>query len=171
MLHVRFQSQAIVQLLQDLGYSLWSEHRPLLLVWLVVEDQQGAKRLMTEESEGPFANQVKTLLHARGLPMLFPVGDLNLMSTVSVDTVWNGQWTAFEPFAQHYMTDGHLVVRIKQVTEETWHANITLFSHDEQLDFIADNSDLNLALSSVIDQLGDGMANIQKPTVSAEKIP
>ena len=168
-LHVRFQRQAIEQLLGQLGYSVWDENRPLLLVWLAIEDKQGSKQLITQDSEGVLADQVNRLLQARGLPMLFPLVDLNLINTVPIEKIWDLDVSALVPFAQHYAANAQLVIRLKQATVDTWHANATLFLHDEQFDFVADNSDVAAALGSVIDQLGDSLANTQQPVIAAQQ--
>ena len=162
LLHVRFQPQAILQLLQQLGYGLWERQRPQLLVWLVVQDPLQHKQVISADGDNPLAEQLQQEMRDHGLSIFLPVFDLNTMSVISTDDVWQVNRSALQQASLRYAVKTQAIIRLSEEQTSGWQADATLLSDDKRLDFVATNSQLSRALVSIVDQLGHALVQAQQ---------
>lgn len=88
-MRVAFDSAAVVAGLQAAGVPVWSSNRPKVLLWLVREDN-GQRRIVSQELDAEVLDQVKSLSQKRGLPFYLPLNDVQDMQSVSAADVWAG---------------------------------------------------------------------------------
>lgn len=88
-MRVSFDSAAVVAGLQAAGVPVWSSNRPKVLLWLVREDN-GQRRIVSQELDAEVLDQVKSLSQKRGLPFYLPLNDVQDMQSVSAADVWAG---------------------------------------------------------------------------------
>ncbi|HET8817083.1 MAG TPA: DUF2066 domain-containing protein, partial [Pseudidiomarina sp.] len=114
MLWVQFDAEKINRLLQQSGSGVWSNLRPLILVWLVSENDQLQRELIGSSDESVLTQQLRNAAQERGLPIRLPLLDLN--DTMSVDVV--DVWARFDDRIQfasaRYQPDGIVVARVYQ---------------------------------------------------------
>ncbi len=92
LLRVSFEPAAVARLLREAGFPVWGSNRPGMLVWIAVNDEQG-RRLLSDIDEHPLMSRLQSEARSRGLPLLFPLLDLEDTSRVSAAEVW-GLFTA-----------------------------------------------------------------------------
>jgi len=128
---VRFDEVALRRELDRVGESIWGAERPTTLVWLVVDDTRGGRRLLGSLPEdGPDGEPIGTpvteskqtqrvreqLLAAadsRGLPLLLPLNDSQEMMSVSLSDIWGGFNESVVEASRRYRPDAVLVGRAR----------------------------------------------------------
>ena len=86
LMRVIFDESALLELMQSSKLGIWSEVRDETLVWLVVDD--AGKRQFFSENEMPdLANALTKAARQKGLPLLFPLLDLEEQQRISVNDV------------------------------------------------------------------------------------
>lgn len=130
-LWAQFDRPQIDRLIQEAGSGIWSNVRPRLLVWLVVEDQDLSRKVMAADSEAIIVQQMRNAARLRGLPMQLPLLDLNDTMTISVLDVWARFMNTINFASARYTPDGVIVARVYQTdpsAEQTdkWMADWTL---------------------------------------------
>jgi uncharacterized protein len=86
-LHLEFSDPDVTGLVERSGAPLWTVNRPRVLVWVVVEDEQG-RRFVTQEDAPQEAYWLLEEFARRGVPVQLPVFDLMDTASLSLDDVW-----------------------------------------------------------------------------------
>ncbi|MDX1696498.1 MAG: DUF2066 domain-containing protein [Ketobacteraceae bacterium] len=87
LLNVTFNPRSINQLIRRAGLPIWASNRPEVLLWLVIEDAQG-RRLVNSDTAPEIAKLLTVQARRRGLPLAFPINDLQDQLGVSAGDVW-----------------------------------------------------------------------------------
>ncbi|MGR9114931.1 MAG: DUF2066 domain-containing protein [Gammaproteobacteria bacterium] len=85
-MRVLFDEASLLDLLKTGKLGIWSEIRPETLVWLVIEDQ-GQRRFFKPETMPGFDNAINQAAKRKGLPLIFPLLDLEEREHISVNDV------------------------------------------------------------------------------------
>lgn len=129
-LWVQFDQPQVDRTIQSAGSGIWSNLRPELLFWLVVEDE-GLQRAIVGTSEtSEMLDQLREQAQIRGLPVKLPLLDLNDSMTLSVLDLWARFDDRIDFASTRYDTDGVVVARIYQseraVSDHLWTLDWTL---------------------------------------------
>jgi len=157
LLDVRFDPKAIDALAQRAGLPAWSAQRPDLVVWLALDDGQG--RRLVSESDRSLVHAFIDRAKLRGLPVLFPLLDLEEQQAISVAEVWGGYTQRLIALSRRYGAQGVLVGRIFPVPHGQWSVRWDL-SEGGRPDYwsMIVRGDLDAALEQAADRAADAMA-------------
>ena len=86
-LNIAFNAQGINQLIRNSGLPIWASNRAEVLVWLLVEDDNG-RRLVNGDTAPEIVTQLTAEAARRGLPISFPINDLEDQLAVTPGDVW-----------------------------------------------------------------------------------
>lgn len=92
-LQVRFDPVAIDRLLTTNNLPLWGRERPLVILWVGVSRSNGQRFILGSESDSPHPNATKAVeqaAQARGLPIFFPLMDLQDQGAVNFSDLGGG---------------------------------------------------------------------------------
>jgi hypothetical protein len=84
---IEFDGGYINDLVIRAGIPLWTANRPLVLAWVVVEDEQG-RHFINWDTSAEQAQQLADEFSRRGVPVQLPVFDLVDTAAVSVESAW-----------------------------------------------------------------------------------
>jgi len=84
---VEFDGAFITDLVRQAGAPLWTANRPVVLAWVVVEDEAG-KHFVNWDSAPEQAQLLADEFSRRGVPVQLPVFDLVDMAAVSTEDAW-----------------------------------------------------------------------------------
>lgn len=130
MLWVQFDAEKINRLLQQSGSGVWSNLRPLILVWLVSENEQLQRELIGSSDESVLTQQLRNAAQERGLPIRLPLLDLNDTMSVEVVDVWARFDDRIQFASARYLPDGIVVARLYQadpsLQQGRWQADWSL---------------------------------------------
>ncbi len=87
-LRFEFDGNYITELVTESGAPLWTANRPVVLAWVVVEDEQG-RHFINQETSPDEAQWLFEEFSRRGVPVQIPVFDLTDTTAISADDVWS----------------------------------------------------------------------------------
>lgn len=85
---VEFDPAQVRELLAAAGAPIWTATRPVVLVWLVVEDARG-RRFVSPGTDPELVAGLIEGFRSRGVPLRFPLFDLVDMAALAPDEAWN----------------------------------------------------------------------------------
>jgi len=118
-LWVRFDGDAIRNSLQQQGQAYWGSERPDTLVWLAVEDR-GKRYLVSADDGTDVQQQIALAAKQRGLPILFPLMDLEDQSQVRFTDIWGGFFENVTAASRRYNPQAVLIGRLNRSPSGGW---------------------------------------------------
>jgi hypothetical protein len=101
LVRVDFDGAFVTDLVRKAGAPIWTANRPVVLAWVVLDGEQG-KQFVSWDSTPVQAQLLVDAFARRGVPVQFPVFDLNDMTAVSAENVWRLDRTAIEAASARY---------------------------------------------------------------------
>ncbi len=121
LLTLSFSAGAVRKILGDAKLPFWSENRPNTLIWLAEDNVEFGKQLLNQASEAPIIDSLIDAGNRRGLPIIFPVLDLEDRIALSADDVWSVDEAKLVEASARYDADVILVGRYSQTSRgEVW---------------------------------------------------
>jgi len=157
LLEVRFDAKAMDALADAAGLPIWSAERPDLVVWLALDDGHG--RRLIGESDRMVVQSLTNRAALRGVPLLFPLLDLQEQSVLSVGEVWGGYTQQLVSLSQRYGAQGILIGRVFPLSDHHWSVRWQLLGLGRP-EYWSETliGDLDTALAEAADHTADWMA-------------
>ena len=118
-LWVQFDGEAIRAALQQQGVTYWGTERPDTLVWLAVEDR-GKRYVVAADDGTDVYRQVERAARQRGVPVLFPLMDLQDQSKVRFSDIWGGFYENVLDASRRYNPQAVLIGRLNRSPSGGW---------------------------------------------------
>ncbi|MCO1334450.1 DUF2066 domain-containing protein [Microbulbifer sp. OS29] len=122
-LHISFNPQAISRQVNQLGLPIWPNNRPGTLVWLAVDTLQEGRSSLSEETSPELFAVLEAMAVERGVPLDFPVLDLNDQRNMPLGALWAQDEQAAERAGLRYSPDATLMGRVLQASGRRWQAD------------------------------------------------
>ncbi len=169
-LQVSFFPAAIQNLLAENNIPLWPRNRPETLVWLVVQDELGERRMTDgrDEATRDIRQSLEQMGELRGLPLLFPMMDLEDRLSLDTDALWGLNEASIRAASRRYQAQSILAIRLyRSLSGELLGRSLYMF-RDSPHFHEAFNQGLEAFLGSSIDmvvrELSDYYAVLLSPT-------
>ncbi|MEI6858870.1 MAG: DUF2066 domain-containing protein [Shewanella sp.] len=124
-LQVSFDHRRIIKLLRDAHLPVWGKQRPLTLMWLV--DDTVARQIVNDESALEIRKLFQLASESNGVPLLFPVMDLNDNINVTLNDIRGMFAEQVASASQRYQADYFIMASIDS-HEETVKYSFSLYS-------------------------------------------
>jgi hypothetical protein len=160
-LWVRFDGDAIREALQQQGIAYWGGERPATLVWLAVEDR-GSRYVVSADDASDARRYLDAAASARGVPLVYPLMDLEDQTRVRFANLWNDTFVAGAA-SQRYHTPAVLVGRIEHLDTGSWAARWQLSLAGSTRNW----SDSHPQLAALLRQGIDDVASLQASLLTA----
>lgn len=85
---ISFDASKIDDLIRQLDYPIWGSYRPSTILWLVREQEQFDRRILSENDDVALRQALNNYARQRGVGLLYPVLDLEDLQRISVYDVW-----------------------------------------------------------------------------------
>lgn len=158
MFHVTFDRSRLEKLLRDTGQPIWGQRRPSALVWLAVDD--GQKRFLLRGVSGEDVRRmVERHGHRRGVPLLFPLMDLEDQRKISFATVWGGFMDEIRLASARYTPDAILVGRLYKDSQGQWSARWLLYNLNRISSWSNAGADLDQVIAIGLNGTGQVLAS------------
>lgn len=148
-LWVRFNSTGVEQLLQGHNLPVWGGARPVMAVWLAVEEN-GVRRLVGN-GDSTYAPALVSEAAARGIPLRLPLLDLTDRSNVSSSDIWGDFRSTILAASKRYDAQAVLTGRLHKGRSGGWQVRWALYGDGEPVRWDDSGSDLWPMLASGID--------------------
>ena len=154
---VRCNARGVNRLLREFGLPVWGATRPATLVWLVV-DEQGRRRILSNDMQHPVRELLETRARRRGLPLQLPLYDLQDRAAVRVSDVWGNFEDTLLQASTRYQTEAVLVGRVYRGFGGVWNARWTLYSGGQRQDWEFRSLELPEVVLPGVDQTAETLA-------------
>ncbi|WHI46006.1 DUF2066 domain-containing protein [Microbulbifer sp. ANSA003] len=122
-LHLSFDPQAISRQVNQMNLPMWPNNRPGTLVWLAVDTLQEGRSALSEEATPELFSVLEAMAIERGVPLDFPVMDLNDQRNMPLGALWAQDEQAAEKAGFRYSPDATLMGRVLQASGHRWQAD------------------------------------------------
>lgn len=154
---LKYSASQVEQLLRKAQQPIWPSNRPNLLVWLVIDEFPSGRRLV---GDAPVQDSLRAAALRRGLPMIYPLLDLQDQIALSADALWDMDEASVLAASRRYHADGILVGRYSQTSRGQWLANWKLLHKDEAVIFDSASEEFERMLNGGLDQVADYLAGL-----------
>ncbi|MEJ2912475.1 DUF2066 domain-containing protein [Pseudoalteromonas sp. C12FD-1] len=155
---VKFEARKINELIKELNLPLWGVQRPLVAIWLGIEDNW-RRELVTQESYPQLEQLIYDKAGRRGLPVVVPLLDLQDRRLVGIPEVWGNFSEPVEEASRRYSAERSITARMYQAPDsETWILDWR-FTNDDLFDSNRLEGDKQQIVGQMIDSLALGLAN------------
>lgn len=110
--NVTFAASLINEMLISANVPIWDSNRPSVLVWMVLQEANGERRLLTADGDPEVMNLIKRFGTERGLPVIFPVLDFEDRRSLPVESLWNLEEDVIVAASTRYQADTILSGRL-----------------------------------------------------------
>ncbi|WP_404340398.1 DUF2066 domain-containing protein [Pseudoalteromonas mariniglutinosa] len=154
---VKFEEKKINALLKDLNLPLWGTRRPLVAVWLAIEDNW-RRELVTQESYPQLEQLIYDKAERRGLPVVVPLLDLQDRALVGVPEVWGNFSQPVEQASSRYNAERSITARMyQQANSDTWSLEWR-FTNEELFETHYLSGDKQHIVAEMMNDLAAGLA-------------
>jgi hypothetical protein len=156
-LQVHFDPRLVNELLREAQAPLWTANRPSLLVWLVAEDA-GGRQPVTREARPELIDALAEQLERRGVPVVFPLYDLQDTLALSVEDLWRLDEIAVSRASQRYGVADVLVGRLTELSADRWMGDwLYLYGREAMESSFYGETTANFS-GNAVDMVADDMA-------------
>lgn len=110
--NVTFAASLVNDLLINAGVPIWDSNRPSVLVWMVLQDVTGERRLLTADGDPEIVALFRQFGTERGVPVIFPVLDFEDRRNLPVESLWNLDEAVIVAASARYGADSILSGRL-----------------------------------------------------------
>ncbi len=133
-LQITYFQPEVQRLLESAGIPLWPANRPETLVWVVTQAELGERNFAEVQSEPKAFEQLQSAAERRGLPIRFPLLDLEDLRNLDPEQVWAMDEMALRTAAQRYGSESILAVRLFRTLAGETYAKARYLFRDRSLD-------------------------------------
>lgn len=163
---ITFDRGQVQKILRNAGQSLWLAHRPMIQVWMAVQ-QQGRIEVATDSDVLPLSQTMLDAAYGRGLRVSFPLMDLKDRSRATLLDVWQlrqqAVWRAAQRYGNEDVLMGKVFVDDSEDTPTVWRG-IWLWRPNQAdlsqvVSFQTDGNSAKQVAEAAMDWLADQLAN------------
>jgi len=154
LLWVQFDEVALRRELDRIGEPVWGVERPTVVVWILLDEGFGQRRLIGSEPEAansePLATdgganasalileELAVTAEARGLPLIVPPVDALERTEIPLGDVWGGYTESLVTASAPFRPDAILIGRARPAAFDRIDVRWTLLRDDERYDWEGD---------------------------------
>lgn len=157
-LWMSFDPESIDQALRARHQPVWGRARPLVLVWLAVDNGNGSRHLVSASDGSDQSQALVDEAKLRGLPLRLPLWDLEDQSKVAVADVWGGFQDTIVTASSRYSPQAVLIGRLYSDARGVWHAGWTLRVGDDASSWNNDGPTAQQVLAAGVDATADSLS-------------
>jgi len=169
MLRVKFDKNAVDRMLRQQGVAVWGDKRPATLVWLATE-QNGRRSLVMADSDEQAYSSLIGAMERRGVPILFPLMDLEDQTRLQVSDVWGGFADTIWQASERYGPDAVMTARLVKFGAELWRADWTLLLGKKEFLWDSEGDSLAMAVEAGIHAGMDLLASRYAPSAAENSV-
>ena len=156
-LRLYLEPSAIARLLRDAGLPIWGSNRPSVLLWVAISEGQ-SRRILGEADSSEVQALLVDQARQRGLPVTFPILDIEDTSQVSAAEVWGSFLERINGASARYKPDSVFTARIRSESGERWSGRWSYRDVDAWESFESAGYSADELVRSMINQLADELA-------------
>ena len=116
LLQLKYSGRLLRKLLTEAQLPVWSTNRPRTLVWIVEDNLEQGKQMLTYDSSSPLFAGLKEAVEYRGLPLDYPLLDFEDQLSLGAEKLWLLDEQAILNASERYGADSILVGKYSQMS-------------------------------------------------------
>lgn len=152
-----FEQSAVSRLVTDSAAPLWTANRPEVLVWIVAQEA-GGRQFVSWDLAPDIKHAVQRGFSRRGVPVRFPLLDLQDSASLAVDDVWRLQASPILMASQRYGVKNVLAGRLTGLSTGEWVGDWSYFSQSSRVDHSVSADSVDTFLSEGVSLVAEEMA-------------
>lgn len=157
---LNFSQISVENLLRQSGLPLWPANRPSVLVWLVTDDLNAGRQMVSLQDNPELADAIKDEARERGLPLVVPLMDLEDQVSLNANDLWNLDQSAIASASTRYKPDAVLIGRYSQTSSGRWISAWTLLHKSNRQVFDSEGDTDTVLLREAVNSTSDYLADI-----------
>lgn len=148
LIKLRYDARQVNVMLKNAGALAWGENRPLILVWLLVNNKDNANNIVSNDASAVIKQQGKKY----GLPLVFPVMDATEVNKISFSDIASMKWSVLSEAGKRYSPDAILIGHIEVQADgyqSKWQLVLDESKWDWNIPGVTSDSVIDVALSQV----------------------
>jgi hypothetical protein len=170
LLKVQFDAKALKKLLRQAKAPIWDENRPLIMVWVAVDNPGHPAEVIDNQSTQEYALLLKKEALQRGLPIMLPMMDIAELNQISAADIRAKALPLLQKATERYHTDGLLMGNIEPKDKMlTGHWKLVLGQDHWDWDLSSETASGLIALlnEKLVNTLAGRYASVQTEKVSS----
>ncbi len=168
-LDVIFDAQAVNRLLRARSLPVWgARNRPGILVWMAAEQQGKRRLLVADRGDASVHAAIESTARERGLPLLFPLMDLEDQGRLQVADIWGDFEVNIRAASRRYNTDLILTGRLNQVSNASWRGHWQLYQERSNANWNNQGKSREAAAADALQHAADLLANRYAPLATRD---
>lgn len=162
-----YNSKMVLSLLTQAEVGIWETPRKSVLVW-IVNEYNYQRSIIWEQSNNSLITRIKDAANERGLPVMFPVGDFDDVTSIEIPDLWGNFKKPIADASERYNPQAILVVKVRG-NSSTW----TLFDSTPQYLVTASKKSIegrasgSVQLADMVNEVSDYFAKTYTKNLSA----
>ncbi len=156
-LQADFQAKPLKALLNAKQLPIWSDSRPNIVAWIVVDDNTG-RNIVSNNNNVAVAEIVMNEAKRRGLPLTLPTYDMTDLQAVDSSDVWALDVNKISVASLRYDADALLIGRVVALANGGWQSNWQLIDGNIEVPFSSEGKDLSTLLQPIIDSSAETLS-------------
>ncbi len=158
LLSMRFVPEGVNKMLRDAGASVWTQSRPLILAWIVLETPSHPADIVDGSTPSELQKLLKRASKQRGLAVILPLMDVSELSEVSVDDVMKKSLPVLQKAAVRYDSNGLLIGSVSKQEENNFKSEWLFVSGTSQQSWNITGKSLEEIIKNVSNNMADTLA-------------
>jgi hypothetical protein len=155
MMELAFDKLQVNQLISDASLPIWGADRAAVLVWLV-EDKQGTRQIVNDDGH-PMVAQIMSQADQRGMPLLWPLLDLEDQVSINGGDLWGVFKEPIENASHRYQPDAVLIGRMFQDSQQLWRVEWNFWLDGVEQQWSSQGADLVALVDPLQDRLSSSL--------------
>lgn len=155
---IEFDRAYLLDLLRQSGAPLWTANRPVVLVWVMVDDEKGRYFINWDSTPGE-AQLLVEAFSRRGVPVQIPVFDLADLGALNQDAAWRLDANALQRASARYNVEDVLAGRLAKLNSGESAGDWSYFFEDSRTNRSASVPDFQVFLRNGVELVADKMAD------------
>ena len=151
LLQVSLIPKSIDNLLNQAEQPIWKKNRPLVLIWLVTQDNSGPQ--LQNDGNSPTIKLLTGDANQRGLPIMFPMLDLTDLQQIQPTDVWAPFIKVIQNASLRYSPNAILIIRIDQSNPNNLVSHWSLLIKNDQLSWDINGNDMQTIVQNGINNI------------------
>ena len=162
-----YNSKMVLSLLTQAEVGIWETPRKSVLVW-IVNEYNYQRSIIWEQSNNSLITRIKDAANERGLPVMFPVGDFDDVTSIEIPDLWGNFKKPIADASERYNPQAILVVKVRG-NSSTW----TLFDSTPQYLVTASKKSIegrasgSVQLADMVNEVSDYFAKTYTKNLAA----
>ncbi len=169
LLKVVFDKGLIDRLLREKRIPLWSSNRPLMLIWVGLETK-GGRRLFDPERDRVARSEVESAGAERGLPIVFPLMDLEDRTQLQVADLWGEFESNIRMASRRYNPDLVATLRLSELDPTRWRGRWNLYEKGDVHSWEGSADTRQGVVAEGVNRLADMLAAKYAPVSTDEQL-